>query len=178
MSHRTPILKKSGQAASLAVFFIAIVAIVILLGLAAGGFYISSYNRAVRLDQGANKAWADVDAQLQRRQCRREDRGLQRNVRPALQTAGALGPIPADQGESEFPLAAGPARRHGEPHRRSPYEVQRGPWGIEYIREGVHGLLLRKTGLRPAQTLLRNHRSGPHRTAEGGLYPQAARTAN
>jgi LemA protein len=61
------VLKNSAQAASLAVFLIAIVVIVILLGLAAGGFYINGYNRAVRLDQGASKAWADVDAQLQRR---------------------------------------------------------------------------------------------------------------
>jgi len=61
------VLKNSAQAASLAVFLIAIVVIVLLLGLAAGGFYINGYNRAVRLDQGAGKAWADVDAQLQRR---------------------------------------------------------------------------------------------------------------
>jgi LemA protein len=67
MLQRTAIMKKSGQAASLAVFLIAIVGIVLLLGLAAGGFYISGYNRAVRLDQAAGKAWADVDAQLQRR---------------------------------------------------------------------------------------------------------------
>jgi LemA protein len=60
-------VKNSGQAASLAVFLIAIVVILLLLGLAAGGFYIGGYNRAVRLDQAAAKAWADMDAQLQRR---------------------------------------------------------------------------------------------------------------
>jgi LemA protein len=67
MFQKKAALKDSGHAASLAVFLITIVVIVILLGLAVGGFYISGYNRAVRLDQAANEAWANVDAQLQRR---------------------------------------------------------------------------------------------------------------
>jgi LemA protein len=56
----------SAQAALLAVVVIA-VAVIIVLGLAFLALYIPGYNRAIRLDQAANQAWADVDAQLQRR---------------------------------------------------------------------------------------------------------------
>ena len=56
----------SAHAALLAVVVIA-VAVVIILGLAFVAIYIPGYNRAIRLDQAANQAWADVDAQLQRR---------------------------------------------------------------------------------------------------------------
>jgi LemA protein len=38
-----------------------------VLGLAFLALYIPGYNRAIRLDQATNQAWADVDAQLQRR---------------------------------------------------------------------------------------------------------------
>jgi LemA protein len=61
------VLKNSAQAASLAVLLIAILVILILLGLVVGGVYIGGYNRAVRLDQATGEAWANVDAQLQRR---------------------------------------------------------------------------------------------------------------
>jgi LemA protein len=60
-------LKNSAQAASLAVIFIAILVVVLVLGLGVLGIYISGYNHAIRLDQAANEAWANVDAQLQRR---------------------------------------------------------------------------------------------------------------
>jgi LemA protein len=50
----------------LSVVVIAVV-VVVLLGLAVAALYIPGYNRAIRLDQAANEAWADVDAQLQRR---------------------------------------------------------------------------------------------------------------
>ncbi len=43
------------------------VAVVIVLGLAFLAIYIPGYNRAIQLDQAVNQAWADVDAQLQRR---------------------------------------------------------------------------------------------------------------
>jgi LemA protein len=46
---------------------VAILLVVILLGLGLLGIYMSGYNRVVRLDQAANEAWANVDAQLQRR---------------------------------------------------------------------------------------------------------------
>ena len=39
----------------------------LLAGLAVFSWYISGYNRAVNLEQAAQKAWADVDAVLQRR---------------------------------------------------------------------------------------------------------------
>jgi LemA protein len=58
--------RDSAQAALLAVVVIAI-AVIIVLGLAFLALYIPGYNRAIRLDQAANQAWADVDAQLQRR---------------------------------------------------------------------------------------------------------------
>jgi len=60
-------IKNSAQAASLAVIFIAILLVVLLLGLGILGIYVSGYNRVIRLDQAANEAWANVDAQLQRR---------------------------------------------------------------------------------------------------------------
>lgn len=39
----------------------------LLLGLGIFRWYIGGYNRAVNLEQGAEKAWADIDAALQRR---------------------------------------------------------------------------------------------------------------
>jgi len=46
-----------------------IVVLVVLsaVGLGIFGWYISGYNRAVNLEQAAEKAWADIDAALQRR---------------------------------------------------------------------------------------------------------------
>ena len=46
-----------------------IVALIVLLliGLGIFGWYISGYNKAVNLEQGAEKSWADIDAALQRR---------------------------------------------------------------------------------------------------------------
>ncbi len=59
--------RDSAQAASLVVVMIGILVVLLLLGLAFLGLYISGRNRVVALDQAANQAWADVDAQLQRR---------------------------------------------------------------------------------------------------------------
>jgi LemA protein len=53
--------------AGLLVVVVIVIAIVVILGLAFLAFYIPGYNRAIRLDQAANEAWANVDAQLQRR---------------------------------------------------------------------------------------------------------------
>jgi LemA protein len=58
--------RDSGRAALLSVVVIA-VAVIIVLGVAFLALYIPGYNRAIRLDQATNQAWADVDAQLQRR---------------------------------------------------------------------------------------------------------------
>ncbi|HUW19456.1 MAG TPA: LemA family protein [Sedimentisphaerales bacterium] len=41
--------------------------VLLLLGLGIFGWYRSGYDRAVNLEQGAQKAWADIDAALQRR---------------------------------------------------------------------------------------------------------------
>ena len=41
--------------------------VVVLIGLGILGWYISGYNRAVNLEQGAENAWANIDAALQRR---------------------------------------------------------------------------------------------------------------
>ena len=58
--------KNSARAGLLSVVVILIIVIVVL-GLAFVAYYIPGYNQAVQLDQAANQAWADVDAQLQRR---------------------------------------------------------------------------------------------------------------
>jgi LemA protein len=41
--------------------------VILLIGLAVFGWYISGYNKAVRLKEATNTAWANVDAALQRR---------------------------------------------------------------------------------------------------------------
>jgi LemA protein len=57
----------AGQAGSLIGIIIAIIVILVLIGIAFGGIYIRGYNHAVRIEQVANEAWGNVDAQLQRR---------------------------------------------------------------------------------------------------------------
>ncbi len=57
----------AGQAAMLAVMIIAIVAVLVVIGFIFFGVYIRGYNHAIRLDQAANEAWGNVEAQLQRR---------------------------------------------------------------------------------------------------------------
>jgi len=46
---------------------IGVLVFLLLLGLGIFRWYIGGYNRAVNLEQGAEKAWADIDAALQRR---------------------------------------------------------------------------------------------------------------
>jgi LemA protein len=58
--------RNSAQAALLTIVVLAI-AVIIILGLAFLGVYVANYNRAIRLNQAANEAWANVDALLQRR---------------------------------------------------------------------------------------------------------------
>ncbi len=57
-------MKKSGK---IWVVLIVVLAFFLLLGIGVFRWYISGYNRAVNLEQGAEKAWADIDAALQRR---------------------------------------------------------------------------------------------------------------
>jgi LemA protein len=49
------------------VVLIVVLIVLLLIGLGIFGWYIGGYNRAVNLEQGAEKAWADIDAALQRR---------------------------------------------------------------------------------------------------------------
>ncbi|MHC4617489.1 MAG: LemA family protein [Planctomycetota bacterium] len=49
------------------VALIVVLIVLFLLGLAIFAWYRSGYDRAVNLEQGAEKAWADIDAALQRR---------------------------------------------------------------------------------------------------------------
>jgi LemA protein len=56
----------SARAALLSVVVIVIV-VIVLLGLAFVALYIPGYNRAIQLDRATNQAWANVDAELQRR---------------------------------------------------------------------------------------------------------------
>jgi LemA protein len=42
-------------------------AVILIIGLGILGWYIGGYNRAVNLEQGAENAWANIDAALQRR---------------------------------------------------------------------------------------------------------------
>lgn len=61
-------LRHRGSAGSLvAVFVIGILALVLFLGLALFFWYKAGYDKAVRLDEQVTEAWANVDAQLQRR---------------------------------------------------------------------------------------------------------------
>jgi LemA protein len=57
-------MKNSGK---IWLVLIVVLALVLLLGIGVFRWYISGYNRAVNLEQGAEKAWADIDAALQRR---------------------------------------------------------------------------------------------------------------
>lgn len=54
-------MKEYGKAWVVVVIVVAVVALGIF------GWYISGYNKAVNLEQGTEKAWADVDTYLQRR---------------------------------------------------------------------------------------------------------------
>ncbi|HUT44680.1 MAG TPA: LemA family protein [Sedimentisphaerales bacterium] len=49
------------------VVLIAILIVILLIGLGVFRWYVSGYNKAVNLEQGAEKGWADIDAALQRR---------------------------------------------------------------------------------------------------------------
>jgi LemA protein len=49
------------------IILVSILIVVLLVGLGIFRWYISGYNKAVNLEQGAEKAWADIDAALQRR---------------------------------------------------------------------------------------------------------------
>ncbi|MEN6426242.1 MAG: LemA family protein [Phycisphaerales bacterium] len=60
-------MRKSEQGASWIAVLLAILGAVILVGAVSVGIYVKGYNRAVRLDLAAQEAWANVDAQLQRR---------------------------------------------------------------------------------------------------------------
>jgi LemA protein len=57
-------MKKSGK---IWVVLIGVLVFLLLLGFGIFRWYIGGYNRAVNLEQGAEKAWADIDAALQRR---------------------------------------------------------------------------------------------------------------
>jgi LemA protein len=49
------------------VILIAILIVILLIGLGVFRWYVSGYNKAVNLKEGADKAWADIDSALQRR---------------------------------------------------------------------------------------------------------------
>ena len=49
------------------VVLIVVLVVLLLVGLGIFRWYIGGYNKAVNLEQGAEKAWADTDAALQRR---------------------------------------------------------------------------------------------------------------
>jgi len=49
------------------VVLIAVIVVLLLVGFGIFGWYIGGYNKAVNLEQGAEKGWADIDAALQRR---------------------------------------------------------------------------------------------------------------
>ncbi|MBW8002195.1 MAG: LemA family protein [Planctomycetes bacterium] len=49
------------------VVLVIILAVILLVGIGAFRWYISGYNRAVGLDEGAKTAWSNVDTTLQRR---------------------------------------------------------------------------------------------------------------
>jgi LemA protein len=49
------------------IILIAVLVVLLLLGLGIFSWYINGYNKAVNLEQATEKAWADIDANLQRR---------------------------------------------------------------------------------------------------------------
>ncbi len=49
------------------VVLVAILIVILLVALGVFRWYVSGYNKAVNLEQGAEKGWADIDAALQRR---------------------------------------------------------------------------------------------------------------
>ncbi len=49
------------------VVLVVILAVILLVGIGTFRWYISGYNRAVGLDEGAKTAWSNVDTSLQRR---------------------------------------------------------------------------------------------------------------
>jgi LemA protein len=49
------------------VVLVGVLIVLLLLGIGIFRWYIGGYNKAVSLEQGAEKAWADIDAALQRR---------------------------------------------------------------------------------------------------------------
>jgi len=57
-------MKNSGKAW---VVLVTILVVLLLLGLGIFRWYIGGYNKAVNFEQGAEQAWADIDAALQRR---------------------------------------------------------------------------------------------------------------
>lgn len=57
-------MKNSGK---IWVVLVVLLVFLLLLGIGIFRWYIGGYNRAVNLEQGAEKAWADIDAALQRR---------------------------------------------------------------------------------------------------------------
>ncbi len=59
--------RHAGLAGTLIGVVIAIIAILVLLAIGLGAIYIRGYNHAIRLDEVANEAWGNVEAQLQRR---------------------------------------------------------------------------------------------------------------
>jgi LemA protein len=57
-------MRNSGKAW---VVLVGILVVLLLAGLGVFRWYVSGYNKAVNLEQGAEKGWADIDAALQRR---------------------------------------------------------------------------------------------------------------
>ena len=49
------------------VVLIAILIVILLVGLGVFRWYVGGYNKAVNLEEGAEKGWADIDTTLQRR---------------------------------------------------------------------------------------------------------------
>lgn len=49
------------------VVLVAILIVILLIGLGVFRWYKNGYNKAVNLEEGAGKAWADIDSALQRR---------------------------------------------------------------------------------------------------------------
>ena len=57
-------MKNTGKAW---VVLVVVLSVILLFGVGVFRWYIGGYNKAVNLEQGAEKAWANIDAALQRR---------------------------------------------------------------------------------------------------------------
>src|SRR6266704_1996490 len=97
----------------------------------------------------------------------RGERGAQCAAGPV---AGDRRKLPAAQGERELPRAPGPARGHGEPHRRRAARLQRGREPLQRLHPAVPAAVDGEADRQGTTRVLRVAEPGRGDGAEGGLF--------